>query len=285
MPSKSVDRGRAFEIEIRDVLLAFQAEHTERVQVDDHSRMTLHDGQEVIPDFVLVYEMPDSQHVITIECQSRERSQKDIANKIRTMKALSNRNRFFFVYRDHLPEATRKALDADGTATLSYSGFVNYIAKLSAMISFIDESSMSLLVLPDGSVVRQDTWIRNEMSGRDLRLMSSVKDVSGIPTEGKNLIIVAAVDQALHFRIFDDDGKKVVDEDGKRLTKHARLIEALRKQLESLWPPHELTRSEKGQVTDVVTSIFGYTCMGGRVTQFCDLNGEWESPVVKPGFR
>jgi hypothetical protein len=33
--------------------------------------------------------------------------------------------------------------------------------------------------------------------------MSSVDDVSGIPTEAKNLIIVAVVDRALHFRIFD----------------------------------------------------------------------------------
>ena len=30
--------------------------------------------------------------------------------------------------------------------------------------------------------------------GYDLRLMSSLNDVNGIPTEGKNLIVVAAVD-------------------------------------------------------------------------------------------
>ena len=37
--------------------------------------------------------------------------------------------------------------------------------------------------------------------------MSSLNDVSGIPTEGKNLIIVAAVNNVLHFRIFKGDGK------------------------------------------------------------------------------
>ena len=95
--------------------------------------------------------------------------------------------------------------------------------------------------------------------GFDLRLMSSLNDVSGIPTEGKNLIIVAAVNNVLHFRIFDGDGKVVVDTDEKRLTGQARQIEDLKKQLESLWPPHELTTSDKGRAITAVTSIVGYT--------------------------
>jgi hypothetical protein len=96
-------------------------------------------------------------------------------------------------------------------------------------------------------------------AGCDLRLMTSVKDISGIPTEGKNLIIVAAVGQILHFRMFDGDGKKVVDTDERRLTGRARPIEDLRKQLVSWWPPHKLTGSEKGLVIDAVTSIVGHT--------------------------
>src|SRR5271157_1944993 len=95
--------------------------------------------------------------------------------------------------------------------------------------------------------------------GFDLRLMSSLNDVSGIATEDKNLIIVAAVKRVLHFRIFDGDGKVVVDTDEKRLTEQAQQIEDLRKQLESLWPPHEPTRSDKGRVITAVTSIVGHT--------------------------
>src|SRR5207249_1883741 len=54
--------------------------------------------------------------------------------------------------------------------------------------------------------------------GRDgmeygLRLMSPVKAVSDIPAGGKNLVIVAAVDDMLHFRVFDADGKVIVDAD------------------------------------------------------------------------
>jgi hypothetical protein len=88
--------------------------------------------------------------------------------------------------------------------------------------------------------------------------MSPVNDVSGIPTAGKSLIIVAPVDHVLHFRIFDGSGKIVVDTDEKGLREQARQIEVLRKQLEGLWPPHELTQSEKVRVIAVVTSIVGH---------------------------
>jgi WD40 repeat protein/uncharacterized caspase-like protein len=94
--------------------------------------------------------------------------------------------------------------------------------------------------------------------GCALQLLSSVNDVSGIPKEGKRLVIVAIVDQVLHFRIFDRDGKMIVDADAKHLTEHARPIDDLRKQLESLWPPHELTESEKVRVIAAVTSIVGH---------------------------
>ena len=93
----------------------------------------------------------------------------------------------------------------------------------------------------------------------DLRLMSSLNDVSGIPTEGKNLIIVAAANNVLHFRIFDDDGKVVVDTNEEELTRQARQIEDLREQLKSLWSPHELTSRDKGRVITAVTSIISYT--------------------------
>ena len=94
--------------------------------------------------------------------------------------------------------------------------------------------------------------------GYDLRLMSLVDDVGGIPTVGKRLIIVAAVKNVLHFRIFDGDGQMVVDTDETKLTTQGGPIENLRKQLESLWPPHKLTESEKARVIAAVTSIVGY---------------------------
>ena len=106
---------------------------------------------------------------------------------------------------------------------------------------------------------RVEEELKRVKEGFHLRLMSSLNDVSGIPTEGKDLIIVATVNKVLHFRIFDGDGKVVVDTEEQRLTEQAQQIGDLRKQLESLWPPHELTRSDKDQVTKAVTSIVGHT--------------------------
>ncbi|MBV8487894.1 MAG: hypothetical protein JO161_06410 [Planctomycetaceae bacterium] len=73
---------------------------------------------------------------------------------------------------------------------------------------------------------------------------------------------MAEVNNVLHFRIFDGNGKRVVDTDEQRLTEQARQIKDLRKQLASLWPPHELTRSDKDRVTTAVTSIVGHTRQG-----------------------
>jgi hypothetical protein len=91
----------------------------------------------------------------------------------------------------------------------------------------------------------------------DLRLMSSVNDVSGIPTVGKSLVIVAMVEQVLHFRIFDDDGTVSANVSERVLPAQARHIEDLRKQLETLWPPHELSYNEKARVIAAVRSIAG----------------------------
>ena len=93
--------------------------------------------------------------------------------------------------------------------------------------------------------------------------MSSLNDVSGIPTVGQNLILVAAVNNVLHFRLFDADGKMVVDTDEKRLTGQTRQIEDLRKELQRLWPPHPFTKvlfvGHRERVITAVTSIVGHT--------------------------
>jgi hypothetical protein len=65
-------------------------------------------------------------------------------------------------------------------------------------------------------------WAELRDTGFDLGLMSAVNDVSRIPTVGKSLVVVAAVEQVLHFRIFDGDGKLVVDTDEGRLTERVR---------------------------------------------------------------
>ena len=97
------------------------------------------------------------------------------------------------------------------------------------------------------------------LSEHDLRLLSAAKEVGDIPTTGNDLIIVAAVDNVLHFRMFDSDGNKVVDTNEKRLTEQARQLEDLRKQLAGLWSRRELSGSDKDRVITAVTSVVGRT--------------------------
>ncbi len=73
---------------------------------------------------------------------------------------------------------------------------------------------------------------QKQFSDYDVRLIPTAKDVRDIPTGCKGVIIVASVDNVLHFRIFDRDGKLVVETNEKRLPEQARQIDQLRKQLE-----------------------------------------------------
>lgn len=92
--------------------------------------------------------------------------------------------------------------------------------------------------------------ISRDWSARcDLRLMPLANDRGVIPTGGKNLIIVTDMYGVLHFRMFDGDGKIVVEHSEGS---HPR-IEDFKKQLVRLWPPHELTGIEKGRLITAIT--------------------------------
>ena len=141
--------------------------------------------------------------------------------------------------------------------------FLKLVAWVEFQRGLDDEQAFHLLVSGirglAPSKVAQGGAPMSPPTGYDLRLTPLVHDVGGIPTTGKSLMIVATVKNVLHFRIFHDDGQAIVDTDETKLTAQAELIEDLRKQLKSLWPPHELTKSEKARVIAAVTSIAGHT--------------------------
>ncbi len=93
----------------------------------------------------------------------------------------------------------------------------------------------------------------------DLRLMGPLKDRNEIPSWGKDLVIVADVDQLIHIRVFGGDGNVLVnvDENDKKLIDKQTQIKDLRKQLESLWPPHATNPEERGKIVGLVNAIVG----------------------------
>jgi peptidoglycan hydrolase-like protein with peptidoglycan-binding domain len=89
----------------------------------------------------------------------------------------------------------------------------------------------------------------------ELRLVPALTDPSGIPAEGKNLLVVAAVNGSLYLRVFDADGSPVVDTDEGALGDQAGPVDDLKRRLESLRPPHILTAAEEGGLIVAVLAI------------------------------
>ena len=147
------------------------------------------------------------------------------------------------------------------------------------------------------------------IGGSDLQLMGSLKDASELPAEkpekgmgekenGK-LVVIADVNRVTHFRIFNREGRIIVDtnaiklkgtpkgsaalkkdiealkaskdvEDLKKVGPlegsfgKAEALEALEKQVVALKSPHELTRAEKGRVVASVKAIIGRINLEGE---------------------
>jgi NADH-quinone oxidoreductase subunit H len=153
---------------------------------------------------------------------------------------------------------------ADGAKMLLKEDVVpSYVTKplfLLAPSIAISAAMIAFAVVPFGPVGPSAPWL--PWGGPDLRLMPALNKVEDIPREGKNLVIVAAVNHGLHFRVFDRDGKRVDDLDEKAVAAQPRQVEDLKKQLQSVWPPHELTRSEKSRIVAAVPAMLGHALPG-----------------------
>ncbi len=89
----------------------------------------------------------------------------------------------------------------------------------------------------------------------ELRLMRNVSDLKTLPSAGNRLFIIADVNHSFHLRMFDLEGKMVLDSPAKRFT--STWVEYLRQLVPTLWPPHELTEIDKISVFNAIRSIAG----------------------------
>jgi len=97
----------------------------------------------------------------------------------------------------------------------------------------------------------------NRLAGYDLKLMS-VDAAAGLLNAGRNLIIVALVGTDLHVRIFDANGKKVIDKAENELVSGDTLT-ALKKRLNPFLDEPSLSKENKQEIIRNATSIAGHT--------------------------
>jgi multidrug efflux pump subunit AcrA (membrane-fusion protein) len=97
----------------------------------------------------------------------------------------------------------------------------------------------------------------NYVHGCDLRLMPSLKQVRELPSEGRDLIIVARGKNGLHFRIFDSTGRRVVNSAESELADKARQVAELKSLLAESWDDHRLSPLHKDKILAAISTIFG----------------------------
>ena len=92
----------------------------------------------------------------------------------------------------------------------------------------------------------------------ELKLMPAA-ELENLPTSGTNTVVVAQVDGALRFRIFDAAGKMVEDKAESDLASQSTAITNLKDRLDSLWATTNLLAEDKIAVLESTSAITGYS--------------------------
>lgn len=82
-------------------------------------------------------------------------------------------------------------------------------------------------------------------------------DLDKFPTSGQCLACVCISTNGLHIRVFDRNGKMVVDLDEKQPKSPAQNLEKLKQSVSTLLPPHVIASEEKVSLLVAVTTVTG----------------------------
>lgn len=111
---------------------------------------------------------------------------------------------------------------------------------------FTRSGSVEFLVPKDFSQIEYDLRLRKVGLATDL------------PNEGRRLVIVALVGTSLHIRIFDANGKKIVDKAESEL-RGGPTLTALKGQLDPFPDDSRLSQEQKRQIIQNATVVSAYT--------------------------
>jgi hypothetical protein len=114
----------------------------------------------------------------------------------------------------------------------------------------------------------------------EVRLMNPVSDPREIPAEGENLVVVALVDRVMTFRVFDAEGKRVVDVSENGLRRKAEPIGSLRRSLAPFWTAIDLDKATKAAIAARVFDIVDYTPSG--FTLAAEIKGDLPRDAEPP---
>ncbi len=154
-------RGKAFESRVGALLNKVAARHPGFIEVVAQPEIVLLNSQMKRPDFELIYRL-DQEHHELIECQSRDRSSPEIAEKIRQIKSLSSRNRFLFVFEDisSLSGEHRKVLEGDGVNCLSPEDLEAKLRQLDSVVGLLKGAlSPDVLTTLRNHPKKSDLWV------------------------------------------------------------------------------------------------------------------------------
>ena len=108
------------------------------VEVIDHPKILLDSGEEVIPDYQLMVDVGTDRRTYFIECQDRERYDKDLLHKLVYVRSKQRVQTLLFVYGNPIPENLARDLERQGIVALSQDQFNDYVEQLTETLELTE---------------------------------------------------------------------------------------------------------------------------------------------------
>ena len=164
---------------------------------------------------------------------------------------------------------TVMGIGADDSVPLSTREQVHYAFGVPVAVGTIDGTRYEEFLIQDGfnsiawnlRVPAYQPLEEMHIYDPDLKLIA-INGRDELPVKGKNLIVLAVVNNVLIFRLFNDGGTIVVDTDETKLTAQAEQLAELKRRLGNLWPDHTMTDEENYQIISIVALLLARTPPG-----------------------
>ncbi len=174
------------------------------------------------------------------------------------------------------PGAAARGLDAKvPETTASRETRRENVKKAARGLARLQEAAEDLVA--DANGAREYTG-----AGAKIQLLPSLADSEGIPTSGKDLIVIAQVGDSLRLRVFDRVGKVVLDAPEAELTEQSTKMADLKTLLKDSWPPREPPADETSSIIKTVAAIA--TDVSGNTSVF-GVNGQPKVTGLASVFR